>query len=217
MSIRTALALLCYICPKKMLLNIVNTLMDADRWLFKKINSSWVNDFFDTVFPFLRESNHWLPVYVFLFFFVTLNFKNGWWWVLFFICTIAMTDMTGTYLFKHNIGRLRPCTDPDFFFQVRSVLNKCSAGYSFISNHAANHFGMAAFVYLSFRKTFHSPYLRLIFLWPILVSYAQVYIGVHYPTDVLCGGLWGLLIGSLVSQFFNKRYGIAIFDNQLKA
>ena len=200
-----------------MLLNIINTLVDADRWLFKKINSTWTNDFFDSLFPFLREGNHWLPVYVFLFFFVTLNFKNGWWWAVFYTCTVAITDLSGTNLFKHRIERFRPCADPDFMEQVRLILDRCGGGYSFISNHAANHFGMAAFTYLTFRKVFHTPYLRLIFLWPLLVSYAQVYTGLHYPTDVFCGGLWGLLIASVIARFFNKRYGIAIFDNQLKA
>jgi len=157
-----------------MLLNIINTLMDADRWLFKKINSTWVNDLFDAVLPFLRESNHWLPVYIFLLVFVTLNFRNGWWWVLFYTCTVAITDMTGTNLFKHTIKRLRPCTDPDMVEQVRLAFIPCSGGYSLISNHAANHFAMATFVYLSFKKTFNTPYLRLIFLWPLLVSYSQV-------------------------------------------
>jgi undecaprenyl-diphosphatase len=198
-----------------MLLSIFNTLADADRWLFKKINGRWVNDFFDAFFPFVREGNHWLPVYLFLLVFITLNFKNGWWWALFFICTVALTDMTGTYLFKKTVERLRPCSDPDFVNQVRLVLNRCSGGFSFISNHAANHFGMAAFLYLSFRTCFKTPWLRLVFLWPPAVAYAQVYIGVHYPADVLCGAIWGIAVGSLMALFFNKRYGIAIFGNQL--
>lgn len=198
-----------------MLVNILNTMLEADRWLLKKINSEWINPFFDRILPFIREGNHWLPVYIFLLVFVTLNFKNGWWWVLFFICTVALTDLSGTHLFKHTVERYRPCADPDFFMYVRTSLKSCSPGYGFISNHAANHFGMATFTYLTFKRQIPSPYLRLLFLWPVAVAYAQVYIGAHYPTDVLCGGLWGIIIGLMVAQFFNKRYGIAIFDNQL--
>lgn len=196
-----------------MLLNILNTLSETDRWLFKKINAQWINDFFDTVLPFAREGTHWVPLYIFLLVFITLNFKNGWWWALFFICAVSLSDMTGTYVFKKTFERLRPCNDPVLYDQVRLVLNRCSGGYSFISNHAANHFGMTAFIYLTLKPHIRSPWLRFVFLWPATIAYAQVYIGVHYPTDVFCGALWGILVGSLVAVFFNKRYGIAIFDN----
>jgi len=191
--------------------------MDADRWLFKEINSEWINPFFDTLMPFAREANHWLPLYLFLLVFVTLNFKNGWWWVLFMLCTVAISDLSVTNIFKANIDRLRPCWDPEFGSQVRLLLNGCGGRNSFFSNHASNHFAMTAFIYLSFKRQINPSWLRLIFIWPLLIAYSQVYVGVHYPTDVLCGALWGLMIGSLVAQFFNKRYGIAIFDNQLKA
>ena len=197
-----------------MLLNIINTMLEADRWLFRKINGEWINPFFDNLMPFAREANDWLPLYLFLIVFVTLNFKNGWWWVLFFLCTIAVSDLSGTYIFKKNIIRLRPCSDIDLASHIRVLLNRCGGGSSFISNHASNHFAMTAFIYLSFRKQITSPWLRLIFLWPFLIAYAQVYVGLHYPSDIFCGALWGLLIGSMTAYFFNKRYGIAIFDNQ---
>ena len=203
-----------HLLPPTMLHIFLNRLLDSDRWLFKKINSEWTNPLFDSLLPFMRESLHWAPLYLFLIVFITLNFKNGWWWVLFFICTVSLTDMTGTYLFKHNFERLRPCMDPDFYTQVRLVINRCSGGFSFISNHAANHFGMTAFAFFTFKNHFTSSWFKLIFLWPALIAYAQVYIGVHYPLDVFCGSLVGLCIGFLVSRFFNKRYGIIIFGKQ---
>lgn len=189
-------------------------MLDTDRWLFKKINSEWINPVFDGVLPFMREQNHWLPLYLFLLVFITLNFKNGWWWVLFFICTVSLSDMTGTYLFKHNFERLRPCMDPDFYTQVRLVLNRCAGGYGFISNHAANHFAMTTFAFFTLKNHFNNKWFKLIFLWPASIAYAQVYIGIHYPLDVICGALLGTGIGFITSRFFNKRYGIAIFDNQ---
>jgi undecaprenyl-diphosphatase len=161
--------------------------------------------------PFMRESLHWVPLYLFLIVFITMNFKNGWWWVLLFICTVSLTDMTGTYIFKHNVERLRPCMDPEFYTHVRLVLNRCGGGYSFISNHAANHFGITVFTYLTLKHHFHSKWLKLIFLWPALISYAQVYIGIHYPLDVIAGAVVGTGIGFFTSRFFNKRYGITIF------
>jgi undecaprenyl-diphosphatase len=196
-----------------MLLTFIETLIDWDRWLFKQINGNWTNSFFDSLMPFLRESTYWAPLYIFLLVFVPLNFKNGWWWVLFFICTVSLTDMTGTYLFKHNFDRYRPCADPDFYMQVRMLLKECSGGYSFTSNHAANHFGMTAFLFFSFRHL-AGKWFGLIFLWPFSIAYAQVYVGVHYPADVICGSLVGLGIGFITARFFNKRYGFVNFGNQ---
>lgn len=185
-----------------------------DRVVFIKLNSEWTNSFFDQVLPWLRISNHWLPLYLFLLVFVTVNFgSRGLWWFVFFVSTIALTDMTGTYLLKHNIHRLRPCSDPDFIMYVRLLLDRCAGGYSFISNHAANHFGMATFFYLTFRNII-PKWAWAGFLWAGLIVYAQIYTGIHYPLDVLGGAVVGILLGNFTAYIFNKRFGFAIFDNQ---
>jgi undecaprenyl-diphosphatase len=196
------------------LLTLWQRIEQWDQSLFLLINRDWANPVFDSLMPFMRTSNHWMPLYLFLFVFVLLNFKGkGLWWFVFFLSTIALTDMTGTYLFKHNIERLRPCNDPEMFSQVRLLLKNCAGGYSFISNHAANHFGMATFFFLSFRKLI--PKIAWIgFLWAALVAYSQVYVGVHYPLDVLAGAMLGMLLGNLTAYIFNKRFGFHIFDNQ---
>ena len=195
-------------------LNIWQSLEQWDQSLFVRINNDWTNPLFDSLMPFMRSSNHWLPLYLFLLVFVILNFGNrGMWWFIFFICTVALTDMTGTYLFKHNIQRLRPCNDPEMIMQVRLLLKKCAGGYGFISNHAANHFGMATFFFLTFRKII--PKIAWIgFAWAALVAYSQVYVGVHYPLDVVSGAVLGLLLGNLTAYVYNKRFGFTIFDSQ---
>ncbi|HEX6192393.1 MAG TPA: phosphatase PAP2 family protein [Chitinophagaceae bacterium] len=185
-----------------------------DRQLFTRINQDWINPFFDMLMPFVRTSSHWMPLYLFLLIFALVNFKGrGAWWFVFFISTIALTDMTGTYVLKHNIQRLRPCNDPDVMLQVRLLINRCAAGYGFISNHAANHFGMATFFFFTFREVI-PKWAWIGFAWAALIAYAQVYIGVHYPLDILAGALLGILIGRLTSLAFNKRFGFTIFDNQ---
>ncbi len=134
--------------------NFWQKIISWDQQLFKKINSEWTNPLFDAVMPFLRNSLNWAPLYLFFLIFILMNFKKkGLWWIVFFISTVAMTDMTGNYVFKHGFERLRPCNDPLFFDQVRLLIDHCGAGYSFISNHAANHFGMAAF-FLGFFPAF---------------------------------------------------------------
>jgi membrane-associated phospholipid phosphatase len=185
-----------------------------DQWLFIKINNNLTNPFFDSLMPFMRNGDHWYPLYLFLLVFMLMNFKNrGLWWIVFFASTIALTDMTGTYIFKNNFERLRPCSDPEFFMHVRLLLKNCSGAYSFLSNHAANHFGMAAFFYIT-TKPFLHKWASIGFIWAALISYAQVYVGVHYPLDVLAGTLLGLLFGTLTGRLFNNRFGFANFDNQ---
>jgi undecaprenyl-diphosphatase len=164
--------------------------------------------------PFLRESNIWVPLYLFLAVFMILNFRaRGAWWCVLFLVTVALTDMTGTYIFKHGIERLRPCNDPTMVDSVRLVIRNCAGGYSFISNHAANHFGMAIFFFTSFRHI-SRPAAWVAIAWAVLIAYSQVYVGVHFPLDVISGALLGLAIGSFTGHFFNKRFGFAIFENQ---
>lgn len=195
-------------------LSVWQTLLQWDRALFEKINSDWANPFFDTVMPFLRVSTHWYPLYLFLLVLVLQNFKvKGLWWALFFLVTVSLTDMTGTYVFKHNIERLRPCRDPEFMEHVRLVLDGCAGGYSFTSNHAANHFGMGMFFFITFRRIIGN-WAWLGLFWAATIAYSQVYVGIHYPTDVMGGALLGLIFGLSTGTFFNKRYGFAIFGHQ---
>lgn len=188
-------------------------LIKWDQQLFEKINGSWCNPLFDVIMPFVRNYLVWAPLYLFLLVFILVNYKTkGIWWAVFFLATIALTDMTGTYFFKHNFHRLRPCSDPDFADHVRLLINRCAGGYSFISNHAANHFGMGIFFYITFRHRFKWAWVGL--AWAFVIAYAQVYVGAHYPADVLCGGLLGFIFGAATGSLFNKRFGIAIFDHR---
>lgn len=192
----------------------LNKLKEIDQWLFIQVNTVFTNPFFDSVMPFMRNSLNWAPLYLFLIVFALLNFKSrGGWWILFFLATVALTDMIGNYGFKHNFHRLRPCNDPDFFFHVRLLVDHCSTGYSFTSNHAANHFGIATFFFITTRSVL-KKWAWIGFAWAALISYAQVYVGVHYPFDILGGAALGLIFGIFIGTLFNKRYGFAIFDNQ---
>lgn len=196
------------------LAGILQTLNRFDHWLFQKINGQWTNSFFDFLLPYLRLANTWMPLYLFLFVFVAVNFKrNWWWWIILFVCTVALTDMVGTKVFKHAFERLRPCRDPEFASSVRLLLKDCAGGYSFISNHAANHFGLATFFYFTMRH-YLPKWAAIIYVWAFAISYAQVYVGIHYPLDVVCGALLGILFGLFMAMFFNRKFGFANFDTQ---
>ena len=195
-------------------LGILQTLDRFDHWLFQKVNGQWTNPLFDFILPFLREQNFWMPLYLFVFVFVALNFKpNWWWWIILFLCTVALTDMIGTHLFKNVFQRPRPCNDPWFSSSVRLLLKECAGSYSFISNHAANHFGLATFFYFTLRQ--YSPrWVWLAWVWAFAISYSQIYVGVHYPLDVVVGALVGVLVGLFMAMFFNRRFGFANFDKK---
>jgi undecaprenyl-diphosphatase len=182
----------------------------ADTALFLKINTQWTNGFLDSVYPWWREANTWVPLYLFFIIFAIMNFgKKAWPWILFVILTVTLTDQTSSHLIKNLVGRPRPCQDEALMSQVRLILDHCSGGYSFPSSHATNHFGFAMFIFLTLK-----PILKkwgwLFFLWAATISYGQVYVGVHYPVDVLCGTILGCFLGYLTASFFNKKIGLDI-------
>lgn len=178
-----------------------------DRGLFFAINKGCANGLFDATMPYLRNSSFWAPLYVFLFFFAILNGgKRGWWWCLLFLCTVALTDMIGTRIFKNGFERLRPCADPAVAPYARLVLQHCSGAFSFISNHAANHFGMATFWIITFRPLW-GRWVSAAYFWSLLIGFAQIYVGVHYPLDVAGGALLGTLAGLLTGRLFMSKWG----------
>lgn len=191
---------------------LIDKLDQLDKWLFIQVNYYGSNGLFDATMPYVRNSFYWAPLYIFLFFFATLNFRGkGWWWVVFFMCTVSLTDMTSSQLIKEIFKRPRPCADPEFYQYVRLLLSHCSGKYSFTSSHAANHFGMAVFMFITLKPVIKN-WVWLGIAWAALIAYAQVYVGVHYPFDVLGGTIIGLMFGWILGSFFNKRFGFANFD-----
>ncbi len=204
------MACFTYIC--RMLAVLINTsfwqqLESLDKKLFVLLNSKLTNPFFDWILPYFRDSVFWAPLYLFLIVFIAVNYgKKGWWWSIGFVCTVAVADLISSRVFKEGFQRLRPCQDPFFFDQVRLLLKQCSGSYSFTSSHAANHFGMATFVSVTLYPTF-KRWIYFAYLWAFFISYAQIYVGVHYPLDILGGAAVGVLAGLLTSSVFNKQVG----------
>lgn len=182
-------------------------ILDWDSRLFLTLNHKLANPVFDAVLPFFRDSVFWTPLYLFLLAFVFLNAgRNGWWWVLAFLSTVAITDLIGTYGFKETVQRIRPCNEPELAGQVRLLLKRCSGGYSFLSNHAANHFGLATFIVLSFRSIFKT-WVYVFYLWAVLISFAQIYVGAHYPLDIAAGAALGIMAGFFTASTYRRYYG----------
>ncbi|HEY8659366.1 MAG TPA: phosphatase PAP2 family protein [Hanamia sp.] len=193
---------------------MVNFLPDAikqfDYRLFAKMNGQWHTPFLDNFLPFIREPFVWVPFYFFLVLFAVINFKvKGWLWVLFLIINVGLSDFMSSRLIKDNFLRLRPCHDPFLAGQVRFLVSYCPESSSFTSSHAVNHFAAAMFIFTTFKKTI-SPKWAFLFLWAFVISYAQVYVGVHFPFDVFCGAIVGLMLGYIPAKIFNTKIGLKL-------
>jgi membrane-associated phospholipid phosphatase len=183
-------------------------LANFDRYFFTLINWKGQNALFDTVLPLLRSSIFWIPLYLFMLVFALCNFKrNIFIWICFAAGTAILTDFISSELIKENFFRVRPFNDPLLSSSSRMLLGYRPSSSSFTSSHATNHFGLAMFFY----NTLSHQYGRwplVFFLWALIISYAQVYVGVHYPLDVIAGGIIGCIFGYLTSRSFNKQYSL---------
>ena len=181
-------------------------LLQFDHWLFHQVNQVWINPFFDLILPFARQQEFWYFIYLFLLVFILVNFGiKGCWWAVSLIMTVIIGDLFSSSLMKSLVFRYRPCSDPDFSDQVRVLVNYCPHSSSFTSSHACNHFAAAWFIFLTLNQT--GSWRWLFFLWAFVISYAQVYVGVHFPLDVLGGAILGSLIGYSLSKFFRMQFG----------
>lgn len=179
-------------------------LLHFDEYLLQLINVGWQNPLFDTVMPLLRTKFVWFPLYLFLFGFLLVNFRQKGLVILgFFLLTVGLTDAISSQVIKKNVRRARPCQvyQPGKDFQLRA---NCGSGYSFPSSHAANHFGMAVFLAMTVGRLFR--WIRIpLMVWATLIAIAQVYVGLHYPLDVISGAFIGMLVA-----FFICRYALPV-------
>ena len=187
-------------------LDILKPVLRLDYWLFHKINQIWINPFFDLVLPFARQQEFWYFFYLFLLVFSVYNFGvKGCWWSVSLIMTVIIGDLFSSSLMKSLIWRVRPCRDPDLVDQVRVLVNYCPQSSSFTSSHACNHFAAAWFIFITLNQT--GSWRWLLFAWAFIISYAQVYVGVHFPLDILGGAILGTAIGYGMSILFRKQFG----------
>jgi membrane-associated phospholipid phosphatase len=186
----------------------MHQLLESDRQLFKLINSTWHHPILDATMPLLRHQLLWTPFYLFMILYVLINYKKtGWWWVIFAACLATLTNFISSDLIKENIFRLRPCNDPSMANELRFLVSYRPKSSSFTSSHATNHFGLAAFLFYTLRKHIGNK-AWVFFAWAGIIIYSQVYVGVHYPLDVIFGGLVGFLFGYLSARSFNKNYSL---------
>ncbi len=158
---------------------------------------------FDGLWLFITKQTNWIPFFIFLLYLVykKLGVKQSLIVLIFVAVLVAATDQI-TNLFKYEFQRLRPCSDPAINTIIRVV--KSSETFSFFSGHAANTMAVAAFLFLLLKKQYR--YFWLIFLWPLIFAYSRIYLGLHYPIDIMCGYLCGWITGYLMHKAFQYSY-----------
>src|SRR5690606_11739457 len=153
----------------------------------------------------VSEMLSWLPLYAFLLFVP----QRRWGWqglaiaVPALALTVLLSDKGSVLLFKENFQRLRACHVPELQQYVHLIDGHCGGRYGFVSSHASNHFAIAVFMsgILGGRPKWAAP---LLLLWAAWVSYSRIYLGVHYPGDVIVGALYGALVGWIFFVIFRR-------------
>lgn len=134
----------------------------------------------------------WIPLYLLFLYlgFKSMDWKKGLALVILAAILVTFSDQFTVFL-KDFFERLRPNRDPSINGIIRILKNNKS--FSFVSGHATTSMAVSLFMYLTFKKNY--PYTYLFFIWPLMFAYSRIYIGVHFPLDVLCGALLGVGIG----------------------
>lgn len=186
---------------------MIDQLVEFDRDLFFAINNGLSNGFFDWLMPILRDRYTWVLLYLSIIVFSIKNYgKQGFIMILFLAITFGISDFISSSVIKPNVQRLRPCNETEIKTKVNNLVD-CGTGYSFPSSHATNHFAIAVFLIMMFYHKW-KIILPIGILWAASISFAQIYVGVHYPIDILTGGLLGSSIGLGMSKILlsNKSF-----------
>lgn len=203
-----------------MLINTFLSIIHFPEWdktLFLKINTEYTNPIADALLPIARNAAAWIPLYIFLLLLMLKNFGwKSWTWLLFAVLSVVLSDQLSSTLIKEWISRIRPCNEVNLQDRMRLLLNYRPQSGSFTSSHAANHFALATYFILTLRK-YLQKWIWLFLIWAIIISYAQIYVGVHYPLDIFGGAILGTTIGCTTHFIFKKYFGMPpLLPNRLK-
>ncbi|WP_163398244.1 phosphatase PAP2 family protein [Flavobacterium fluviatile] len=179
---------------------MLEKIQEIDTRLFVYLNSLG-SETFDPLWLIITKQLYWTPVFLLMFYLIyrKIGGKQTLYLLLFIAVLIAFTDQT-TNLFKNTFQRLRPCNNPEINTIIRVVQSRKS--YSFFSGHAANTMAVATFLFFVLKR--HFKYLGFLFLWPLIFAYSRIYLGLHYPGDILTGYFFGALFGFLMFRVYQN-------------
>jgi len=184
---------------------MLEKLLSLDVELFIFLNSLG-SVTYDGMWLFITKQSNWIPLFLLLLYVIykKLGAKQTLYLLLVVALLVTFTDQM-TNLFKNGFQRLRPCnnTEINSFIRVVQVRNS----FSFFSGHAANSIAVATLIYFTLRSYF--KFFSLLFLWPLVFAYSRIYLGLHYPIDIMTGYLFGFVSGFLMFKVYKiaqQRY-----------
>ena len=180
-------------------------LQEFDRQVLSFFNGS-DSLFLDGVAMTFTSGLTWIPLYVALVYLVIKNNESMSQIFLIIACALGcifLADGIADYIVKPLVARWRPTNDPVIKYTIDVVDNYRETKFGFFSAHAANTMSLAVFLCLLIRSRLLNGFL---IAWSLLNCWTRMYLGVHYPGDILVGLLWGVIVGVLVYLLFIRIY-----------
>jgi undecaprenyl-diphosphatase len=169
-----------------------------DQQLFLLLNSLH-SAFLDPVMYAISGKIIWVPLYLAILIYLGITYKRRFFIILIFIILAATLADQSSVMIKNFVHRLRPCHEPSLTGLLYILKGECGGLYGFVSSHATNSFDVAFLSLLFIKKRWFSI---SIVIWALVIGYSRIYLGVHYPGDVLCGSILGALIGWSMYQLY---------------
>ena len=189
----------------------ITELSGIDKYILYWFNGS--NSLFeDGLVSLLTSGMPWIPLYIALFYLVMKNNDTMGQIMLIvgsIILCIILTGGIDDIFIKPWIGRVRPCNDPDINAHLNLITGQVESGFSFFSAHAANTMSLAVFLCLLIKD---SIFKIVMIGWSLLNGWSRLYLGVHFPSDVLFGFLYGAVIGIIIFSFYKRFYSEMSFQ-----
>ncbi|MCM2349654.1 MAG: phosphatase PAP2 family protein [Bacteriovoracaceae bacterium] len=185
---------------------MIEGLKALDLSVFLAINSfhaEWLNP----LMQFLSGQSVWIPFIGYFFWYAYKNAgkKYTLYFGLFLLMALVASDVTSSYILKNIVNRLRPCREIDLQPLIYSFGQKCGGKFGFVSSHAAN---SVVLVFFSIRAlSFQKNWIYWLWIIPFMVGYSRIYLGVHYPGDILGGTIIGLWWGYVFSWMYQSIQG----------
>ena len=182
----------------------MDILLQFDTDIFLFLNGLH-NSLFDFIMYWVSTTVVWIPLWLlFIYLLISEYKKQAIWLIISLLVAVSLADSISVHLFKNVFERLRPCHNDEISQLVHIVKDHCGGKYGFVSSHAANMFAIAVFIGNALKHKFKYIFLLSV-LWASLVAYSRIYLGVHYPLDIIGGALLGSLISSIIWRLIKPQ------------